>query len=155
MHDRLRRLALALLLVLGACAQGPKFAQVAPSLPPLPPEQARIYFYRYLEPYETLSWTTVYLNRQPVGNSAPGTVFFRDVPPGPYYISVRSEGVYPNQFKTVSVDPHQTLFVRIESLSSWDAGGDRQEWQGDTFVVDIVDPRIGSSEIQNLAFSNG
>lgn len=152
-------LPLALALLLGGCAVapgGPRFAQVAPTLPPVPADAARFFFYRLLEPYETLAWTPVYLNGQEVGVSQPGTVLSRDVAaPGTYTIAVRSEGVYPNQFKTVAVRPGDVVYARIESLRNWYEGGAEREWHYDTFVVEIVDPPTAAREMAGLRFIAG
>jgi hypothetical protein len=158
MGSRVRSLLLLLALAsaLLGCAEGPRFAQVAATVPPVPAGAARIFFYRWLEPYETLSWTPVYLNGATVAVSQPGTVLYRDVPPGTYAIAVRSEGVYPGQFKTVAVGPGQVLYVRIESLSSWySGGGPLRDWQHDTFVVNLVDPETAGRETQDLRYIPG
>jgi hypothetical protein len=149
------RLLFLLGLTLAACAQGPRFGEVAAALPAVPPGDARLFFYRWLEPYESLTWTAVYLNGAEVGVSRPGSVFYRDVPAGTYTIVVWSEGIYPNQFKTVVVGPGQSVYARIESLSSWYRGGVRREWQGDTFAVDLIDPVDARREMQGLDYIQG
>src|SRR5208282_4738647 len=119
-------LFLALALAAGSlssCAAGPGpypdlqlFTAVEANLPPPAPGLARIYFYRALSYYDTPEGTIVYINNQAVGYSRIGTVFYRDVNPGSYFISVLSRGAYPNQFKTIQVKPGQSWYVRIESL---------------------------------------
>lgn len=147
---------LLLLLALAACAEPPSFGTVASTLPPLPPGQARIFFYRWLEPYESLTMSTVYLNGAPVGVSQNGAVLYRDVAPGQYFISVFSQGTYPDQFKTVTVAAGQVLDVRIESLLSYKSScGFWGDCNIPTFVVHIVDPATGSEEMQNLRFIQG
>ena len=153
-----RGFLLVLMLAVSGCVASPpspSFSTAASTLPPVPPGDARIFFYRWLEPYETLSWTPVYLNGQTVAVSRPDAVLYRDVPAGQYHIAVRSEGLFPNQFKTVQVAPGQTLYVRIESLKSWspcDRFGDRC---GDTFVVQVINPDQARNEMQNLQFILG
>ena len=158
----LRGVLLLILLAASSCAPpGPPFASVAGTIPPPPPGTARIFFYRWLEPYETLSPTTAFLNNQPVGVTEPGSVLYRDVAPGQYLISVQSEGQYPNQFKTVVLQPGDVTYVRIESLRSWmpcsgggwAGGGGEGCW--DTFVVVIIDPAIALSEMASLRFIRG
>jgi hypothetical protein len=56
----------------------PFYPQVATTIPPVPPGQGRIYFYRNYEPYESRSRPYLYLNRQVAGVSIPGGVFYRD-----------------------------------------------------------------------------
>src|SRR6202041_1953290 len=107
--------------VAGCVAPGPRFANVAATIPPVPPGAARIFFYRLLEPYETLAYTTAYLNGNPVGTAEPGAVLYRDVAPGQYLISVKSEGLYKDQFKSVVLRPGDVAYAQIESLRNWSA----------------------------------
>src|SRR5579883_2062695 len=57
-----------------------------------PPGYARIWVYRYDEPYVSLATPYVRFNGRIVGVSKPGAAFYRDVPPGEYYVTVDSEG---------------------------------------------------------------
>jgi Protein of unknown function (DUF2846) len=155
-----RRLLLVLTLTLAGCvAQNPllpTYAAAERDLPSPGPGTARLYFYRLLDPNDPQLGTTVMLNDKPVGFSRTGTVLYRDVPPGSYFVSVRSPGQYPFQFKTVQVQADQTWYFRIESLSSWagcsSALGD---CRGDTFVVAIVAPQQARIEIAPLGLVNG
>lgn len=148
---------LLIMFALSACAANePSFGSVASNLPPLPAGQARIFFYRWLEPYESLSMSTVYLNGAPVGASQTGAVLYRDVAPGEYFISVYSRGTYPDQFKTVPVAAGQVVYVRIESLSNYQ--GACGSWGGcpvDDFVVQVVGAGVASKEMQSLKFIQG
>ena len=156
---------LALLLGIAGCAPaGPPFASVAATLPPVPAAMARIFFYRWLEPYETLTPTTAFLNGAPVGVTEPGAVLYRDVARGQYTIAVKSEGVFPDQFKTVTVNAGDKVYVRVESLSNWascgsggggDSGGGASSGCVDTFVVQIMDPAVASYEMRDLRFIGG
>jgi hypothetical protein len=152
----LRRLALLLALVLTACAPpGPPFASVAATLPPVPPGAARIYFYRLLEPYETLAQSTVYLNDRPVATSEIGAAFYRDVAPGQYVIRVRSFMRYPNDTATVVPAPGQVLFARIDSHKGWTTCGYNESGCFEAFAVVIVDPRLAQDEMHDLRFIPG
>jgi hypothetical protein len=152
MPFRLRLLLLVVALAVTGCAERPRFAQVTESLGPVPPGQARIYFYRANEIYESVAEAAVALNGRPAGVTAVGSVFYRDVPPGSYYVTVASPGLFPNQFKTIDVAAGQTWFVKIESLRSW---ADGLDFGTDTFVVAIMDATVGRSEIQRLAYVKG
>lgn len=159
----LRRAVLLLLFVVAGCAPlGPPFASVAATIPPVPQGMARVYFYRWLEPYETLTPTPAYLNGAPAGVTEPGAVLYRDVAPGRYLISVRSDEPYPNQFKTVTLKAGEIVYARIESLQTWSScggGGDLGDSNisgcRDTFVVVIVDPAVAHAEIGDLRFVRG
>ena len=161
MRGVLRGALLLLVVALAGCApEGPPFASVAGMLPPVPSGEARIFIYRWLEPYETLSWTEAFLNGQPIGATHPGTVLYRDVPQGVYTISVHSDGAYPNQFKTVTLKPGNVIYVRVESISSWSVcgggkGGGSGEGCWSTFVVQIVDPQTAGAEMSRLPLIPG
>ena len=71
------------------------------ALPPVAATKARLIFYRGDNPYDGLIWARLSLNRERIGVSAPGTVFYRDLAPGIYRIDVDSEKLYPRQSKTV------------------------------------------------------
>jgi hypothetical protein len=157
-----RKFIFVLVLVLAGCAApGPPYSSVAAGLSPPSQGEARIFFYRWLEPYETVTASTAYLNGAPVGTTESGSVLYRDVAPGQYTISVESAGVYPYQFKTVTVGPGQVVYARIGSLQSWGACGGGgslgggESGCGDTFVVEIMDPAVAQGEMQPLRLIHG
>jgi hypothetical protein len=156
MRTALARLCVLALLAVTACAApGPSFSGAAGTMPPLPPGQARVFLYRWLEPYDSVSMSVAFLNGQPIGATEPGAVLYRDVVPGQYTISVVSDGTYPNQFKTVVLRPGETVYARIESLQSWSTCGRWAEACGDTFVVQVMDPASALAEMQGLRFIGG
>ena len=135
---------------LGAC--GAAWQAESPP-PPLAPAQARLYFYRAATVYDPTVWTTVSLNGNVTGVSAPGTVFYRDVAPGTYMIEPRSDNLYPDQAKTVAVKAGSTTFVKVQPVPNWGRTG--RQPGGNTFTVAIVDPAIGQYEIGNLRLTRG
>jgi len=139
------------ILALAACAGGAD--QPLGPEPALVPDQARLYVYRYRAYNASLAWTTVSLDHHPLGESAPGTVFYRDVPPGIHEIEVRSDKLYPNQFKTVRLAAGSRTFVRIDQEPYW--GNSPWGWQGMTFVVTIIDPALGARQIAGLHPTSG
>jgi hypothetical protein len=152
-----------LLALFGCAPPGPPFASIAATIPPTQPGTARVFFYRWLEPYETLAPSVAFLNGQPIGVTEPGAVLYRDVAPGQYTISVQSEDAFPNQFKTVVLRPGEIAYVRVESLQSWstcgggggDLGGGGTSGCRTTFVVQLVDPTVAQSEMHDLRFIRG
>lgn len=151
MRPSLLRIVVFCTLALAACA-----AEAGPhpgSEPALAPELARLYVYRDLVLGDSPVWTTVSLNRQPLGESAPGTVFYRDVPPGTYEIEVRSDKPYPDQFKTVRLAAGSRTFVKVEQQPFW--GNSPWGWSGTTFIVAIINPALGAQQIASLRLSPG
>ena len=149
---RVFRLVLVLLAALGACAAPPTYEQIAPTLPPLAPNMARIFVYRDYETYQSLAWVPVFLNGVRVGAVGPGYVMMRDVPPGTYDIAVASQGLYPNQDKVVVAAPGQTFYAKIETLRGLDPSADRAV-PLTTFVVVLIDPEIARREIAHLWYT--
>jgi hypothetical protein len=151
MKRPLRTHAFLLLLALAGCTAPPPFPAVAPHIPPLGPDQARIYFYRDLEVSERISVAPrIYLNGVAVGDAFAGGVFYRDLPaPETYYISVDTKGYYWYPFKEVALKAHETLFVKIESLASW---GGSSSTPGENFVVAIIDPAQAEAELQGMRY---
>jgi hypothetical protein len=157
MAQTLRRFALTLVLLLAACVQTQNGPVLSGPLPPQPPGTARLIFYRALTYYDSTAMTTVYLNGTPVGVSQVGSVFYRDVTPGQYDISVFSPRPYPNQFKSVVVGPGNVFYARIDTLPKPPcptrvAAGDCGD---DTFIVTVVDPTSGFQQVQGLRLLAG
>ena len=84
--------------------------------------------------------------------------------PGQYTISVESEGIYPNQFKTVVLRPGEIglcpdriaeIVVSVRRRRAAQAGGGGTRAAADTFVVQIIDPAAALSEMGDLRFIRG
>jgi hypothetical protein len=119
---RLRRTcAVLLLLATAACAQLPSTASV--TIPPIPRGEARVWFYRQVDIYDSLNTPYIRMNEKIVAISEPGGASYRDVPAGQYHITVDSYGKDFNQDKDVALVPGQELYVKIVSLRDWIAGG--------------------------------
>jgi hypothetical protein len=144
---------LVLMLALAGCVRMPPFPAVATQIPPPAPDQARLYFYRDDEPYESLAEPRIFLNGVAVGRSIPGGVFYRDVAaPETYLISVDTVGYYWYPFKEVALRPGSTLYVKIESLSSWQTSGPEGDSHVDTFVVAIIPPDQATRELTIMGY---
>jgi hypothetical protein len=101
-----RFIAIAVSLVsLLACSTAPLQSVI---VSPPSADKARLYIYRDATIYGSQVWTAVSLDRGRLGDSASGTVFYRDVAPGTYEVEVRSDRLYPDQFKTVTLMPGRT-----------------------------------------------
>jgi hypothetical protein len=146
-----RIFALLAVAWLAGCDTAPQMSLA--SLPPVPPDKVRFYVYREPTYYDSLEWTAVSLNGQKLGVVGPGSVFYRDLPPGTYSIEARSDKLYPGQVKTVAAPPGATVFVRVDNLVFW--GQSPRQWSGTTFVATIVEPAIGQYQIASLRLTPG
>ncbi|MGO8917342.1 MAG: hypothetical protein ACLQJR_15655 [Stellaceae bacterium] len=148
-----KRLFLLLALALGSCAgQAPTFDEVAATVPPVPAGAARIVLYRDFEPYQSLSWVPVFLNGKTIGAVGPGHVIMRDEPPGTYRLEAKSEGLWPDQVKTVTAAAGETIYAKITSFKGLDPGADGGGTMT-TFVLILVDPAAGRREIGKLWYT--
>lgn len=122
---------------LGASALGPAFAifalllgcggsqaQTVPAAAgPLAPGLARVWFYRVFLPDDTVGLPAIWMNGSPIGYAVSGTNFYRDVPAGGYHIAVASYGQDVNQAQDVLLPPGQQIYIKIDSLPSWENQG--------------------------------
>jgi hypothetical protein len=142
-----------LMLAANSCAQAPSMASA--SVPPIPPGQARVWFYREFIPSESLNMTEVRMNGAYAGYSRLGGAFYRDVPPGQYLITVASWGVDVNQSAVLALVPGQEGFIKIESLRSWSELGERNGAARDTFYARLIPPQIARAEMTQSTYDGG
>jgi hypothetical protein len=159
---RLRQTGAAfLLLATAACSQLPATASV--TIPPIPAGEARVWFYRPIDAYDSLSTPYIRMNDAIVAISQPGGASYRDVPAGPYHITVDSYGKDFNQDKDVSLVAGQELFAKIVSLREWITGGGGGDTGGgglgsygrDTFYVWLMPPEGARADVARSAFYGG
>jgi hypothetical protein len=145
--------AVWLLLAANGCAQAPSMPSAA--VPPIPPGEARVWFYREFIPSESLNMTEVRMNGAYAGYSRLGGAFYRDVGPGQYLITVASWGVDANQSAVLALVAGQEAFIRIESLRSWSELGERNGAARDTFYARLIPPQIARAEITQSTYDGG
>jgi hypothetical protein len=152
-----------LLLGMAACASPPPTASVA--IPPIPAGEARVWFYRPVDAYDSLSTPYIRMNDAIVGVSLPNGASYRDVPAGPYHISVDSYLDSPQQDQNVTLAPGQEVYVKVVSQRSWiqggagggggDGGGGGGEYAKDTFYVWLIPPEVARADVAHSAFYGG
>jgi hypothetical protein len=111
----------SLVTAVASHAQTPPPAPVA--IAPIPGGEARIWFYRDLAPYESLTETYIRLNGAAVGVSQAGGSFYRDVPPGHYHISADSYLDDVNQARDVDLVAGQEIYAKVLPFDPWIQGG--------------------------------
>src|SRR5271169_1968885 len=155
----LRAGAGVLLLATAACIESPPpTASVA--IPPIPAGDARVWFYRPLDAYDSSATPYIRMNDAIVAVSMPLGASYRDVPAGPYHITVDSYGEDFNQDKNVQLAAGQELYVKIVSLRSWvtssggggDGGGSGGDYGRNTFYVWLIPPDTARQEVARAAF---
>jgi Protein of unknown function (DUF2846) len=146
--QRWLRWASGLVLIVTGCAEPPGSAQIVAAAPPVPAGQARIWFYRPLEPSESLNLAQIDMNGSYVGAVANGSAFYRDVPPGHYRIAPESFAKDFNQDRSVDVIPGQQLYVKIVSLVAWGSDDNASKnIQRDAFYAWLIRPEAAQAEM--------
>jgi len=145
-------LGAAMMPLLAPPAISPARAQVAQpaQLAPPPAGLARVWFLRQYQPYESLWTPMIYANGAPMIASMPGTIFYRDFPPGIYTFSVDSCGSDTNQFPTVTLTPGAQYEFEVQSLESFKPP-DCPSGTG-VFYVRPVQPRFLQLYLPQLAY---
>jgi hypothetical protein len=144
LRSRWGKWASGLLLIAAGCAE-PQ-AQTPAMVLPIAPGQARIWFYRPYEPYESLNLADIDVNGSYFGSVAIGTALYRDVSPGCYHIAPVTYGRDVNQDLNVVLAPGQQLYIKIVSLRSW-AQGLGKNFERDTFYAWRIAPQVAQVEI--------
>ena len=141
-------------LVLLIACMGATPPQAPANTAPGQPGQARIWFYRVFFPNDTGDMPAVAMNGQVVGYARAGVSFYRDVPAGPYHLTVASEGVAVNQDKDIVLAPGEQLAVSIASDPSWFTGG-RREYRRGTYYVWFEPPQIAAIHLSQATVGSG
>ena len=146
------------MLATTACvASPPPIASV--TIPPIPAGAARVWFYRPIDAYDSMATPYIRMNDAIVATSMPNGASYRDVPAGPYHITVDSYGKDFNQDKNVQLAAGQELYVEIVSLRSWvpvgtagDASGGGGDYGRNTFYVWLIPAETARGEVARAAF---
>ena len=155
-----RSCAIIPVLATVACVQSAPSPTASVTIPPLPAGEARVWFYRPIDAYDSMATPYIRMNDAIVAVSMPEGASYRDVPPGPYHITVDSYGKDFNQDKNVQLAAGQELFVKVVSLRAWvdttnggggggASGGDNGR---DTFYVWLIPPDAARGDIARAAF---
>jgi hypothetical protein len=155
----IRPIVVGIFLLVAACSQLPPTASV--TVPPIPPGQARVWFYRDGGPYDGVGTPYLRMNDAIVGVSEPGGASYRDVLAGPYHITVDSYGKDFSQDQDVQIASGQELYFKIVSLRNWvmggSGGGDATsgDFARDTFYVRVIPPEVARADVARSAFYGG
>lgn len=123
-----------------------------------PPGMARIWFYRDLNPNDTLAMAYIRLNGAVAGVSEAGGAFYRDVAPGRYRISVDSYYQDPHNDADVVLAPAMEAYAKVLPMDSFIMGGGGTVGGGykrNTFVVWLYPPEQGRAGVAHSYFTAG
>jgi len=139
MRNLIRSGALLMLLLVAACATGPTLQASLASVPPVPAGEGRVFFYRGNLIFGIAIQPKIMLNGQKIGESIPGGVFYRDLPPGHYQVEVTTETTYDVGFELAA---GQIVYLKTRGAM----GG---------LEPLVVDPVIGKREAESLSLISG
>jgi hypothetical protein len=129
--------------------------QIAPSAnPAIPPGLARIWVYRDLD-YVANGRPYVRFNGAAQGIAEKNAAWYRDVPPGPYLVTVDSQVPDVNQSSQFTLAAGQEAYIKIPSQVNEVGGGRRGGGTRDVFYAWLMRPDIGRAEVAQHSFDGG
>jgi hypothetical protein len=135
---------LGLLVLAGCAAQPTGTASLAPA-PALQPNMARVWVLRQPNaPGGNVAAADpmVYANSAPLAQSAQGTLFFHDFPPGTYRFTVQPYGTPANLVDTLQLTPGMEAYVQVQAVPNWEMGSTAG---GVSFAVLTMSPQEARS----------
>ena len=137
---------IAILVLIGsifsACASGPGFSEVNPSLVSDQPGKERIFFYRPSSLGAAIQ-PDVMLNNEKVGQAQPWGFFYVDRPPGDYKVVTSTEVERAVSF---ILEKGQTRFIRLSISMGFFVGH---------VYGELVDESVGLPEIKDCCNYTG
>ena len=124
------------------------------TVPPIPAGEARIWFYRDNEPYAGKGRPAIAANGAYVGIAELGGVFYRDVPPGRYHVTVETYGVDFSQTADLDLAAGRQAYVKIVSNPEW-VRGTLSGYERPTFYAWHIPNEVAQAAAANLAFYGG
>jgi hypothetical protein len=155
----LRAGAGVLLLTTVNCAQLPLTSSVA--IPPIPSGEARVWFYRALNPYDSHATPYVRMNDTIIGISQPMGASYRDVPAGHYHVAVDSYLRDSKQTRDVDLVAGEQVYFKIVSEQFACNGGGSGESGGgadcarENFYVRTMPAEIAQGDVARSPFHGG
>ena len=137
------------LLVLAGCAAQPAGTASPAPIPALQAGMARVWVLR--QPSSpggniAASDPMVFVNGQPLAQSAQGTVFFHDFQPGTYRFTVQPYGTPTNFVDTLQLAAGMEAYVQVEGVPNWELGSPG----GASFVVMTMPPAEAQSYLPTM-----
>jgi hypothetical protein len=109
MKKLLLLIALVGSFLLGGCASGPSYSQMQSTIPPVPADKGRVYFYRDSVLGAAVQ-PSVRLDGQEVGTAKPKGFFYVDVAPGNHVVETTTE---VSRRLSFTIDQGATRYVKL------------------------------------------
>ncbi|MCE2970406.1 MAG: DUF2846 domain-containing protein [Burkholderiales bacterium] len=133
----------ALAAVIAGCASGPKYQDVAKSIPALKPNEGRVFFFRSSSVVGAAVQADIRLNGTVVGTSIPGGFFYVDRPAGNYVAASSTETEKTLSFTLAA---GETKYVRSSVGLGLLVG---------RVILELEDPKAAQAEIETLSYTGG
>jgi hypothetical protein len=143
--------AVAFFAALSACASQPTTGSVA--IPKVPAGMARAWFYRADLPYNGMARPYIRVNGRIVGISELGGAFYRDLPPGLYYVTIDSYRHFINQFPHVELRSGETAYFQVFQVGS--GAGSWHNYSRASYYVWVMPAAIAEPEVAHSLFYPG
>ena len=128
-------------VLLGACATGPKYEEIQSTLSALDPANGRIFFYRQSVLFGDGLQPKVWLNGEVIGQSQPGGFFFVDRPPGDYETVMSTETEKKLSFR---LEAGQIRYVKMSIGLGILVG---------RIIPSLVEDSVGLEELSGLSYT--
>lgn len=122
------------------CASGPKYAEVAKSIPTLKADQGRVFFLRSSSAFGVALRPDIRLNNEVVGTSQAGGFFYVDRPAGRYVAATSTETENTLSFV---LDAGEVKYVRTSTSLGFLAGH---------MVPTLETPAVAEKELPELSY---
>ena len=134
---------IALTTLLGCTATGPLFSTVSSTIPAVPTDKGRIYFYRPDTMLGAAVTSDINLNGRIVGVSVRGSIFYADEAPGKCVVRTSTEVEKELSF---ILEAGETKYVKTSVSLGFMVGRIQPE---------LVNPEQGANEISELHYTGG
>jgi hypothetical protein len=146
----------SLLVIVTAC--GPGLSPTgAVALSPVSMQQARIWFYRDMNPNEPMGTPYLRVDGGIAGVSVRGGASYRDVAAGRHQIAVESYFNDGNQTKIIDLPPGAQVYARVVPLDNYQEGGGEfgGGYHRDNFYLWLYPAEVAWPAIAKSAFYGG
>jgi hypothetical protein len=136
------------------------YGQWAPPgpVPPIPQGEARVWFYRDANLYDSQQQPYILMNGAVVGVSQPVGSFYIDVKSGFYHVNVQQYLDAPEEAANIDPTPGQQVYLKIVSLTDCISGGGAEKSPGYSrpcFYVWNMPAQIAQAAVARTPFYGG